>query len=85
MATFSNNINYSLSSNNMEYDYILKFVITGDTSVGKSALLFRFSDNVFNESWLPTIGVDFKLRNLNVKNSENVNKLVKLSIWDTAG
>jgi GTPase SAR1 family protein len=47
-----------------EYDYLLKFVITGESSVGKSALLLRFSENLFVNTWLATIGVDFKVRNL---------------------
>jgi Ras-related protein Rab-1A len=54
--------------------------ILGDSSVGKSSILLRFSDNVFLESWLPTIGVDFKIRSLEVNK-----KSVKCQIWDTAG
>jgi len=46
----------------------------------KSSLLLRFSDNIFNESFLPTIGVDFKIRTFDLNN-----KTVKLQIWDTAG
>jgi Ras-related protein Rab-1A len=37
-------------------------LLVGNSSVGKSSLLLRFSENVFNESFLPTIGVDFKIR-----------------------
>lgn len=48
--------------------------------MGKSSLLLRFSDNVFNESFLPTIGVDFKIRTFDLQG-----KTVKLQIWDTAG
>ena len=47
---------------NQEYDYLFKLLLVGNSSVGKSSLLLRFSENVFNESFLPTIGVDFKIR-----------------------
>ena len=63
-----------------EVDYIFKVLIIGDSSVGKSNILLRFSDNTFHETFLPTIGVDFKIKNLSVNN-----KTVKLNIWDTAG
>jgi Ras-related protein Rab-1A len=42
-----------------EYDYIFKIVLIGDTSVGKSSLLVRFSDDQFSETYVTTIGVDF--------------------------
>jgi small GTP-binding protein len=48
--------------------------------VGKSSLLLRFSDNKFSESFISTIGVDFKIKTINIDG-----KVVKLQIWDTAG
>ena len=42
-----------------EYDYLLKLLLIGSTGVGKSSLLFRFSDNIYENEWVPTIGVDF--------------------------
>ena len=63
-----------------DVDYIFKILIIGDSSVGKSNLLLRFSDNVFLDTFLPTIGVDFKIRNVTVGD-----KSIKLNIWDTAG
>lgn len=63
-----------------EYDYLFKVLIIGNSCVGKSNILLRFSDNLFHESFLPTIGVDFKIRNVECKN-----KTIKLHIWDTAG
>jgi Ras-related protein Rab-1A len=47
-----------------EVDFILKVLIIGDSSVGKSNILLRFSDNIFHETFLPTIGVDFKMKNV---------------------
>ena len=57
-----------------------KYVIVGHSSVGKSAILVRFTDNIFKEDYLTTIGVDFKFRKLKIDT-----KSYKLQIWDTAG
>lgn len=45
-----------------EYDYLFKIVIIGNSSVGKSSILRRFSDDQFQESYLATIGVDFRFK-----------------------
>ena len=63
-----------------EYDFVFKVLLIGNSSVGKSSLLLRFSDNVFHEAFLPTIGVDFKIRTI-----EHAGSLIKLQMWDTAG
>lgn len=47
---------------NQDYDFLFKILLVGNSAVGKSCLLVRFADNIFNESFLPTIGVDFKIR-----------------------
>mmetsp|Transcript_12647 Transcript_12647/g.38709 ORF Transcript_12647/g.38709 Transcript_12647/m.38709 type:complete len:209 (-) Transcript_12647:104-730(-) len=62
------------------YDYLFKLLLIGDSSVGKSCLLLRFSDGSFNESQMSTIGVDFKIRTLELDG-----RTFKLQIWDTAG
>jgi len=49
---------------NRQYDYLLKLVIVGNSAVGKSSLLLRFTDDEFNESYLTTIGVDFRFKTL---------------------
>lgn len=66
--------------NMQEVDHIFKILIIGDSSVGKSNILLRFSDNIFHDTFLPTIGVDFKIRNVSVGD-----QTIKLNIWDTAG
>jgi len=69
-----------MSSVKRDYDFLFKLVLIGDSSVGKSCLLLRFADNSFTESYISTIGVDFRFRTLKIGE-----KTVKLQIWDTAG
>jgi len=51
---------------NTEYDYLFKVLLIGNSGVGKSSLLLRFADDVFNDNFMPTIGVDFKIRTIDV-------------------
>jgi len=62
------------------YDYLFKLLLIGDSGVGKTCVLFRFSEDAFNTTFISTIGIDFKIRTI-----EMDNKKIKLQIWDTAG
>lgn len=59
---------------------LAKIVIIGDSGVGKTNLMTRYCEGVFKESYVATIGVDFKLKDIKVSDT-----LIRLQIWDTAG
>ncbi|KAL2244409.1 ras-related protein RABA1f-like [Sesamum indicum] len=63
-----------------DYDYLFKVVLIGDSGVGKSNLLSRFTKNEFSQESKSTIGVEFATRSIQVDD-----KVVKAQIWDTAG
>ncbi|KAI3972824.1 hypothetical protein MKX01_019482 [Papaver californicum] len=63
-----------------EYDYLFKVVLIGDSGVGKSNLLSRFTRNEFCLESKSTIGVEFATRTLQVEG-----KTIKAQVWDTAG
>jgi len=65
--------------NNLNND-LLKILIIGNSGVGKSCLLVRYADDIYQDNYIATIGVDFKMKTLDVDE-----KNVKLQIWDTAG
>lgn len=67
-----------------QYDYLFKVVIVGESGVGKSSLLVRYVDHKAPDNVATTIGVDFKIKTINVT-VEGITKQVKLQIWDTAG
>jgi Ras-related protein Rab-2A len=64
----------------MSYAYLFKYIIIGDTGVGKSCLLLQFTDKRFQQVHDLTIGVEFGARMITIDN-----KQIKLQIWDTAG
>ena len=62
------------------YDYLAKLLIIGDSAVGKTNILLRFCENNFMSSHLTTIGIDFKIKTIDIDG-----KKIRLQIWDTAG
>ncbi|XP_035855790.1 ras-related protein Rab-8B-like [Sander lucioperca] len=57
-----------------------KLLLIGDSRVGKTCLLFRFSEDAFNTTFISTIGMDFKMKIIELDG-----KKIKLQLWDTAG
>jgi len=70
----------SISHGSGKYDYLMKLIMIGDSGVGKSCLLIRFSEDTFTHSFISTVGIDFKIRTMQVGD-----KTIKLQIYDTAG
>ena len=64
----------------VNFHYLLKYVIIGDSGVGKSNILLRYINNVFSEEFKTTVGVEF-----GAKNKELNNYIYRIQIWDTAG
>ncbi|KAL4189015.1 hypothetical protein AMTRI_Chr08g204860 [Amborella trichopoda] len=73
-----------------DYDYLIKLLLIGDSGVGKSCLLLRFSDDSFTTSFITTIGIDSLIKknfriDFKIRTIELDGKRIKLQIWDTAG
>jgi small GTP-binding protein len=66
------------SSMTLPYKYLFKYIIVGDTGVGKSCLLLQFTDKRFQPVHDLTIGVEFGSRTVNIDSNQ-----IKLQIWDT--
>lgn len=76
-------MNYKYLAYKMEeeqYDYLFKIVLVGESGVGKTNLLSRFSRDEFNLESKATIGVEF-----DTKRIDHEGKIIKAQIWDTAG
>eukprot|EP00451_Oxyrrhis_marina_P001623 CAMPEP_0204271866 /NCGR_PEP_ID=MMETSP0468-20130131/21323_1 /ASSEMBLY_ACC=CAM_ASM_000383 /TAXON_ID=2969 /ORGANISM="Oxyrrhis marina" /LENGTH=215 /DNA_ID=CAMNT_0051247635 /DNA_START=55 /DNA_END=702 /DNA_ORIENTATION=- len=69
-----------MTGQNEDYHYLFKVVLIGDSGVGKSNLLSRFTRNEFNLESKSTIGVEFATKSIEVSG-----KTIKAQIWDTAG
>lgn len=62
------------------YEYIFKIILIGSSGVGKSSILQRYIQKIFNESYASTIGVDFFMKSITIGD-----KSIKMQLWDTAG
>lgn len=62
----------------LQYDYLFKVLMIGDSGVGKSCLLLRYVDFAHREAYLNTIGVDFKIKTIKLDG-----KRIRLQVWDT--
>ena len=68
-------------NSSQENDAVYKILLLGDSEVGKSCFLMRYADNVFVENYITTIGLDYKLKYVQLENGEKI----KVQLWDTAG
>lgn len=62
------------------FDMQIKLLMIGDSGVGKTCLLLRYANDSFSPTFITTIGIDFKIKNIQLDG-----KRIKLQIWDTAG
>lgn len=69
-----------MQQNKQDYDTLLKFLLIGDSGVGKTCFLVNYCEGTFTSAHLSTIGIDYKLKYEDIDG-----KRVKLQIWDTAG
>ena len=65
----------------MTEDIVYKVLLLGDSTVGKTCFLLRYCDKTFQDAHLSTIGLDYRVKTMTLKNNKNI----KLQIWDTAG
>ncbi|CAD8176723.1 unnamed protein product [Paramecium octaurelia] len=70
----------SMANKKETFDWLVKILLIGDSGVGKTNVLLRFCENNFQPSYLSTIGIDFKIKSIDVEG-----KKIKMQIWDTAG
>ncbi|KAM3720782.1 Ras-related protein [Dirofilaria immitis] len=72
-----------------DYDYLIKFLALGDSGVGKTSFLHRYTDNTFTGQFISTVGIDFKEKKVIYKSGRigygGRGQRVLLQLWDTAG
>ena len=71
----SNNYNNNEDINNLDYDYLYKILLLGDSNAGKSSIILRYTENSFDSSIVSSIGVDFKMKKMKFEN-----KIIKIQI-----
>ena len=69
-----------MSGRDNPFDMQIKILMIGDSGVGKTCLLLRYANDSFYPTFITTIGIDFKIKNIILDG-----KRIKLQIWDTAG
>ncbi|XP_017853011.1 ras-related protein Rab-27A isoform X1 [Drosophila busckii] len=74
----------TMTTANIDYDYLLKFLVLGDSGVGKTCLLYQYTDGRFHSQFISTVGIDFREKRL-IYSSHGRRHRIHLQIWDTAG
>jgi len=72
--------NRDMARHENPFDMQIKLLMIGDSGVGKTCLLLRYANDSFSPTFITTIGIDFKIKNIELDG-----KRIKLQIWDTAG
>ena len=70
-----------MNYNTNKYDYLFKYIIIGDSAIGKTCLLLQYTDNRFHSAYDLTIGVEFGSKMISLGDKEKI----KIQVWDTAG
>ena len=70
-----------MKTTSTDTDLVYKILLLGDSEVGKSCFLMRYADNVFVENYITTIGLDYKLKYIQLDSGQ----VIKVQLWDTAG
>lgn len=74
----------------MDYDYLIKFLALGNSGVGKTSFLHRYTEHTFNPRFISTVGIDFREKKITWRGPKNSDKMgrsqrIQLQLWDTAG
>ncbi|VVD03006.1 unnamed protein product [Leptidea sinapis] len=68
----------------MDYDYLIKLLCVGDSGVGKTSFLYKYTDGVFHTQFISTVGIDFREKTLVYQQGGRQHR-IHLQLWDTAG
>ncbi|KAM7349913.1 RAS oncogene family member Rab27 isoform 1-T4 [Cochliomyia hominivorax] len=71
-------------SNNIDYDYLMKFLALGDSGVGKTSFLYQYTDGQFQSQFISTVGIDFREKRMIYTSKGRIHR-IHLQLWDTAG
>ena len=63
-----------------KYDFLIRLLLIGDSSVGKTSILSRYADDTFSETYINTVGIDFRHKTIPINGMS-----VRVQVWDTAG
>lgn len=73
-------------SGSESFDKGVKLLLIGDSGVGKTAIMLQYADNTFSETFITTVGIDYKYKYMKMKDEETGKmENIRLEIWDTAG
>lgn len=74
-----------MSSKSGSFDQNIKLLLLGDSGVGKTSLMMRFTEQTFSATFVSTVGIDFKYKVISIEPQSSKPVSVRLELWDTAG